>query len=498
MHLNSSPIDLSPSRRSALIEYSLLLVVAVITLVMMNCEQHDPLLHVYYIPTVLTAFFLGRYRARLMALLCILSTTVVLIPEMGTSSTKLPEHVLPTYCVWAASILLVAILAGKLSDGWRDALESLKREHQKDVLTDALTGIANRRAYEFELRRRITQWERDGTPLTLILLDIDQFKKLNDRYGHPAGDAVLKGVADVLQKTIRKTDLCCRYGGEEFSVILPGISFAEAEDVAERIRTLIEAHKFCFNGLILRTTISLGFAQIQAGEEIGPFINRADAALYNSKESGRNRVTFHDGQTCTQHGVGSALPVNKPAPFERISATPLEAYSDETTGIPGQRVLVEELRRRAAERNRYGTELVLALVRVDALADTPESQVHTRKTLLSMTARLICSQLRETDLVVRYGVDTFGILMPSTTVQGASVPLERICAQAKLHKDAQYPAISFSVSIGATEVARNEKPGSTIDHADKALQVAGPGCVEYYHSSGLLQDPAQELPVLVS
>lgn len=485
-------IDSLARKRTVLIEYTLLLAVGVVTLVMWKYERHDPvLLHLYYIPVVLTGFFLGCYRARFMALLCILSATVVLIPGTVQPLTQiLADNLLPAYCVWTATIMLVAVLVGKLSDGWRAALESLRHEHRKDVLTDPLTGIANRRAYEFELKRRVSQAERDGTPVTLLMLDIDLFKKLNDRFGHPAGDAVLKGVADILQATIRKCDLAVRYGGEEFSVILPGISFSEASDVAERIRTLIESHRFSFNQLTLRTTVSIGFAQYQSDDNIDSLTRRADAALYSAKEAGRNAVYFHDGQSCRHQGIEFVVPANTNAPQERLISSLKEAYADETTGLPGQRVLVEELRRRTAECNRYGTELVVALVHVDHYAPTPLNQVHAKKSLLANTARLICSQLRETDLVVRFGEDTFGILMPSTTIQGASVPLDRICAHALTYRDTQYAGLSYSVSIGAAEVVRNGQPGSTIHHANSALNravAAGEGCVKYYHPTNSLE-----------
>lgn len=468
-----------------------------VTLVMWKYERQDPvLLHLYYVPVVLTGFFLGSYRARFMALFCILSATVVLIPGTIRPLTQsLPDNLVPTYCVWTATIMLVAVLVGKLSDGWRDALETLRKEHQKDVLTDPLTGIANRRAYEFELNRRVNQRERDGTPVTLVILDIDQFKKLNDRFGHPAGDAVLKGVADVLQATIRKSDLAARHGGEEFSIILPGISLSEAKDVAERIRTLIESRRFTYNELTLRTTVSIGFAQFQPDDDLDSLTRRADAALYSAKEAGRNCVYFHDGRSCRHQGAGFVASPDSLVSKGHLSTTFLEAYADETTGLPGKRVLLEELRRRAAERSRYGTELVLALVRVNYFALTPISQIHARKSLLAKTASLVCSQLRETDLVVRYGNDTFGVLMPSTTLQGASVPLERICAQATIYCDSQYPGLSYSVSIGVAEVSRNEKPNSTISNADVALQIAVAreiGCVEYFQAA------STELPASTS
>ncbi len=481
-----------------------LMVVAVmgVTLVMWSYAVEDTvLLHLFYVPVVLTGFCLGGYRARLMALFCILSATIIFLPKFGQESvTDIPLRTLIVFILWASTLLLIALTVGRLSDGWHEALDTLRQAHKKDVLTDSLTGIANRRAYEFELNRRIAQWERDGTPLILVLIDIDHFKKLNDRYGHSAGDAVLQGVAQTLQITIRKADLAARYGGEEFAIILPGINFEEAKDVAERIRRLIEAQRFSYESLTLRVTVSIGLSQLLTDEEAAAFTKRADAALYSAKEAGRDCVYYHDGVTCQQYGINMNVELNDLAAIENASDSENDLFADETTGLPTQRVLLEELRRRTAERNRYGIDIVAAIVKVDQYTATPDSQPRTQKSLMATIARMIVSELRETDLVVRYSGDCFAILMPSTAVQGAAFPLRRLCTRASNYRDVQYPGLSYAVSIGVTEVGRNEQAGTILRNIEAALSsasAAGGGCVvfhehNYCHIPGL----AMALPVV--
>lgn len=484
--LPSVPINNNAStNRMSFLENMLVVAVLGVTLMMWSYSVEDTLLlHLFYVPVVLTGFCLGRYRARLMAFFCILCATIIFLPKLGESTiTEIPLRTLLVFVMWSSTLVLIALMVGKLSDGWHEALETLRQAHKKDVLTDSLTGVANRRAYEFELARRIAQWERDGTPLILILLDIDYFKKFNDRYGHPAGDAVLQAVAQTLQLTIRKADLVARYGGEEFAVILPGINFEEAKDVAERMRRLIEDQRMTYESLILRVTVSIGFAQLLPGEDAASFTKRADAALYSSKEAGRNTVHFHDGVTCQRHGIGFKHDYSSLSPVEVLLPAINELFSDETTGLPNQRVLVEELRRRAAERNRYGIDFVVALVKVDRYASTPEDQPRIQKSLMATIARMIGSELRETDLVVRYGNDTFAVLMPSTTVQGASFPLRRLCNRATNYRDSQYPELCYSVSIGVSEVGRNVQVGTIIRNVEDALfsaTDAGGGCVVFH------------------
>jgi two-component system cell cycle response regulator len=158
--------------------------------------------------------------------------------------------------------------------------------------TDALTGLPNRRALEEELSRAAARAARAGTPLSVLVLDVDRFKQVNDRYGHAAGDAVLAAVASRGAAALRAGDLMARIGGEEFAVLLPGADLERAREAAERVRAAVSAAPIAADGLSLEVTTSLGCAELEAGEAGGRgLLARADAKLYEAKRAGRNRVS---------------------------------------------------------------------------------------------------------------------------------------------------------------------------------------------------------------
>ena len=166
-----------------------------------------------------------------------------------------------------------------------------------EARTDVLTGLANRRAFEDELARRFEEWKRSERSLSVLLIDIDHFKRFNDQYGHDIGDGVLRGVAEVLTDTVRGIDLVARYGGEEFACVLPDTSLQNAVQAAERARMAVEKSAFVAQGRELHVTVSVGVAQALAGEKMEKLPRRADQAMYAAKEAGRNRCYFHDGET---------------------------------------------------------------------------------------------------------------------------------------------------------------------------------------------------------
>jgi two-component system, cell cycle response regulator len=161
-----------------------------------------------------------------------------------------------------------------------------------DALTDSLTGLYNRRGLE---GRSEAIHFRPGSPQLAqvwIMADIDHFKRVNDTYGHEAGDEVLKAVAEALRATARGADVVARFGGEEFVLVLPDTSAEVAVRIAERLRLAIEALSTEIGGEIIRVTASFGIAQRTAQESLPEVLERADAALYSSKREGRNRVTI--------------------------------------------------------------------------------------------------------------------------------------------------------------------------------------------------------------
>lgn len=471
--------------RYPLLEMALIALVFGVSALMGYYSVDTPvLLHLFYVPVVLAGALQGRHRARLMALLCILSSLIIFVPNLNAEAVDgIPLMTLSVFILWAATLVLIGVIVGSLSDRWRTAMAHLTEAHKKDVLTDSLTGVANRRAYEFELARRVADWNRNGSNVSLILLDIDYFKKFNDRYGHQAGDAVLRAVAEVLQNTVRDADLISRYGGEEFAVVLSDTDIEEAKEVAERVRSLIESSRFPFNGLILRLTVSVGFAQIREGEDSTAFVQRADAALYSSKEAGRNCVHYHDGSTCQQFGNGIATEIIETGKTQTESRRSADPYTDEVTGLPTQKVFLEELRRRTAERNRYGTELSLAIVEFNEDLDETLQDAHARKSLLATISKLASSVLRDTDLIARYDSNSLSILLPATDLDNALVPLNRLRANAGQYSDAKYASLSYAVSIGAVEVLKDEHPGSALQRVEAALKLAigkGGDCLGFH------------------
>ena len=165
----------------------------------------------------------------------------------------------------------------------------------ESAVRDRLTGVFNRGAFEDRLQSELAASRRRGTPLALLLFDIDHFKRLNDTYGHLAGDAVLRSVAQCVQTTVRPEDVVARFGGEEFVVILRAVSPRGARVMAERVRSAIEGLGTPYNDTIIGATISVGVAHTMNAKSVespAVFIAAADGALYEAKHQGRNRVVL--------------------------------------------------------------------------------------------------------------------------------------------------------------------------------------------------------------
>lgn len=167
-------------------------------------------------------------------------------------------------------------------------LRARVREERRLALIDALTGIYNRMAYDERIEQEYARWRRFGEPLSLVMADIDNFKDINDTYGHVAGDKVLRTIAKLLESKIRETDFLARYGGEEFVILMPGAGAADARAVAEKLRLEVESCGFHYRGTGVSITISCGIAEFGDGDDPDRVFERADNAMYRAKESGRN------------------------------------------------------------------------------------------------------------------------------------------------------------------------------------------------------------------
>ncbi len=172
------------------------------------------------------------------------------------------------------------------AQGYREHLE----EQRQKALVDPLTGLPNRAAWSERLELEVAEWEEKGGQLLMAILDLDHFKRINDSYGHLAGDKVLKIVANELRKRLRPRDFIARFGGEEFVLLVPQTTVAGGLQLAESLRAAVEACPFHFKGERVTITLSVGITEFRDGERSDTVLKRADEALYRAKHLGRNRL----------------------------------------------------------------------------------------------------------------------------------------------------------------------------------------------------------------
>jgi diguanylate cyclase (GGDEF)-like protein len=179
--------------------------------------------------------------------------------------------------------IVIVFLVNLMIGGYQRKLEAM-------ATTDKLTGAANRQIFDVLFLQAYNQSKRRDDQLSAIMFDIDYFKEVNDTYGHPTGDVVLKTLTQTVTQNIREADMLFRWGGEEFLIILPECDLATTQSIAEKIRQAVEEQEIRFAGKSLSISISLGVASLKEKDTSGDLINRADKALYLAKDKGRNRV----------------------------------------------------------------------------------------------------------------------------------------------------------------------------------------------------------------
>ncbi|MEZ4818599.1 MAG: sensor domain-containing diguanylate cyclase [Bdellovibrionota bacterium] len=202
---------------------------------------------------------------------------MVLMSEENFFFTRIIQNMLEVTVFQAAIAIKNAISVGHL---------------EKLATTDGLTGLINHRTFQDELGQELQRAKRYNQELSMILLDLDFFKKINDEYGHPAGDLILKKTAAFLQEQVRTTDLVARYGGEEFAIILPNTNAKDAQRLANRMIEKVHQQKWQYENITIPVTFSMGLASFpEHAEEKSTLIEYADQALYHAKNSGRDRVS---------------------------------------------------------------------------------------------------------------------------------------------------------------------------------------------------------------
>ncbi|MCG6899230.1 MAG: GGDEF domain-containing protein [Gammaproteobacteria bacterium] len=249
----------------------------------------SPLLNLYLLVIIACAITLGKIMTLLEVMLiacCYLYMAYRSYPD----SLFVPE----TFTMLMAKFspfLLVAYVTSMLAS---DILYA-KRRITLLSKTDDLTGLLNMRAFNNLLEREIARVTRHAQPFTVIMVDVDDLKSVNDRFGHTAGSRLIKTVAQSINESIRNTDILARYGGDEFVILMTHTSTEHARTAAERIRAAIQNTSFDMKGNRISTTVSVGIASFpESVETAAEVLDKADIALYRSKQCGRDRVTYYD------------------------------------------------------------------------------------------------------------------------------------------------------------------------------------------------------------
>lgn len=274
-------------RISATIILYCLLILMIYLLYSGGHNQTGPL-WVYIVPPVV--FFFGGLRNGAIQLLmfALLVACILFLPDSLLSATQYDNDFKTRFYY---SFLTVALLFGFYEYSRYKSIkhiQSLSDQFEQQAMHDPLTHLSNRRGMREFLKHEYNRAKRSGRPMSLLICDIDYFKKINDQYGHEAGDEVLVKLADLLSGALRKQDKISRWGGEEFLFLLPETDGREAFAIAEKIRTLVENQEFVYNKRVIKTTLSFGLKQVSVEANIDHSINIADKFLYEAKSSGRN------------------------------------------------------------------------------------------------------------------------------------------------------------------------------------------------------------------
>lgn len=273
--------------------------IAFITFIL--CETgaiESPLLNLYLLVIITCAITMGK----LMTLLEVglIAACYLFIGHESYGFAIFSPESLTVLSAKFAPFLLVAYVTTML------AADVAKAKKKIALLshTDDLTGLLNMRAFNLIMDKELASASRYNNPFTVLMIDIDGLKAINDQHGHMTGSRMIEAVANIIGVCVRSSDVLARYGGDEFVLLMPNTSVEDSRIVGERIRAAISNTSFEVNGNRVKTSVSIGIASfpdtvLQAGQ----VINKADAALYSSKQSGKNRVTYYDKDIDTQEAI---------------------------------------------------------------------------------------------------------------------------------------------------------------------------------------------------
>jgi diguanylate cyclase (GGDEF)-like protein len=453
----------------------------------------------WLITAPVVAMFLGGVGTAVfwLTMSCLAVAAIYILPLMGFA---LPPHPVKDmdllYLLCDLGLYLVIVIFVLLFELTKTQ-GFIKLEHALNVINelairDELTGSHNRRHLIGLIEQERERVLKGADAFCVCLLDIDFFKRINDTYGHAAGDAVLRSFAVTVQKQIRDSDAFGRYGGEEFLLMLPETTLEDAMQFAERVRMGIERLSFRDVSSDLKVSVSIGVAQFRFGETIGQTVTRADEALYTAKSSGRNRVVNY----------GQTVELTREQPDAAAEPMALEltdtSQCDPLTGLLGRRVLRDRLNHAMLRSIRNERLVGLMLLNVNKFKEVNEALGYEAgDAILAQIAGNVRDCLRDSDTVVRWGGDEFIVILEDLAQVGdAQQVAEKILDRFALPLRAADRESFVSLSVG---IATFPAPGCDIDtllkRADTAMSRAkmwGENSVQVYSSDAPLP-PSERL-----
>jgi diguanylate cyclase (GGDEF)-like protein len=462
----------------------------------------------WLITAPVVAMFLGGVATALFWL-AMSSAAIATIYGMQNSGVVLPVHpvddmaLLYLICdlgLYVVVVIFVLLFEVTKTQGFIKLEQALKIINEL-AIRDELTGCHNRRHLLRLIENEKDRTERNGSLFCLCLLDIDFFKRINDTYGHSAGDTVLRQFALHVQQKIRASDAFGRYGGEEFLLMLPETMLEDAVVLAEQVRIGIEQLHFPDICDTLVLTVSIGVAQFRIGESIGQTVARADEALYQAKSSGRNRIICYGQQPELAPAAPATPGPGEPHALPSGLAALLvieAAQSDPLTGVFNRRMLRDRLAHAMERAVRHDRMVALMLLNVNKFKEVNDALGYEAgDAILIQTAASVRECLRESDTIARWSGDEFIVILEdmareSDAQQVADKILNRFATP--IGPDGRECIVTLSVGI-AMSLGVNCDIDALLKRADIAMMRAkswGENVVEVYSPESSLP-PSERL-----
>jgi diguanylate cyclase (GGDEF)-like protein len=363
--------------------------------------------------------------------------------------------------------------------------------HMQAVLshTDLLTSLPNRRAFEAELEQCARRSRNKGAYSTVVLVDLDQFARVNAQYGHQGGDVILRQAAGVIKQLVNSKDLVARFTGDTYAILLHQTTLHDALPIVERIRTALEQSQFSHGSLPLRLTVSVGVAQLQPEERAADVTRRAREALLSAIQADGNCCFRHDGEASypvsnafkAPETIGGESTPSLLSMFRRSisgidAEDPIDANEKvgERPRLTGRSLFVANLQRRLAEWKRGGPAVSVIVLRVDQREDLiTQFGSHAQSFLHRVVGRLLQAVTRDMDERCEFEDGLFAVLLPSADEVNALAVAERLRAQIRQCKVRMSDALwDLTASIGVAHCSVGESVVEVMQGAEAAMKQA--------------------------